>query len=187
LLPLRRGKKDFLLWRDLRGDVHCPCTARLTVQLPSYSRTSRCTGGSDSTFSSRLQRPCLRLAGPGPPVIGGKRWALGAIDSSGSPGRRGVQRGNNLFKGMRRRDCVAEPLELFRFKCARHCLSRCQKLSAPQTEQLIGLSGHHPIQPRLHRIDVGLPRTKTSPVSQQLATFTPHDNYILLHRDFILS
>jgi hypothetical protein len=51
-----------------------------------------------------------------------------------------------------------------------------KKLNALQTEQLIGLSGHHPIQPQLHRIDVGLPRTKTSPALQQLATFTPQDN-----------
>jgi hypothetical protein len=27
-------------------------------------------------------------------------------------------------------------------------------------EQPIGVSGHRPIQPRLHRIEVGLPRTK---------------------------
>jgi hypothetical protein len=67
---------------------------------------------------------------------------------------------------------MAEPLELFRFKRARHRLDRRQNLSALQTEQLIGLSGHCPIQPRLHRIDVGLPRTKTSPALQQLAIFT---------------
>jgi hypothetical protein len=73
-------------------------------------------------------------------------------------------------------DNVAEPLELFRLKHARHRLGRRQKLSALQTEQLIGLSGHRPIQPRLHRIDVGLPRTKTSPALQQLTTFTPQDN-----------
>jgi hypothetical protein len=71
---------------------------------------------------------------------------------------------------------VAEPLELFRFKRARHHLNKRQKLSALQMEQLIGLSGHRPIQPRLHRIDVGLPRTKMSPASQQLASFTPQDN-----------
>jgi hypothetical protein len=72
--------------------------------------------------------------------------------------------------------CVAEPLELFWLKRTSHCLGRRQKLSTLQTEQLIGLSGHHPIQPRLHRIDVGLLRMKTSPALQQLATFTPQDN-----------
>jgi hypothetical protein len=68
---------------------------------------------------------------------------------------------------------VAEPFELFRLKRARHRVGRRQKLSAHQMEQLIGLSGHHPIQPWLHTIDVGLPRTKASPALQQLATFTP--------------
>jgi hypothetical protein len=71
---------------------------------------------------------------------------------------------------------VVEPLELFWFKHARHRLGRRQKLSALQTEQLIGLSSHRPIQPWLHKIDVGLPRTKMSPALQQLATFTPQDN-----------
>jgi hypothetical protein len=71
---------------------------------------------------------------------------------------------------------VAEPLELFRLKRARHHLGRRQKLSALQTEQLIGLLGHRPIQPRLYRIDVGLPHTKMSPAIQQLDTFTPQDN-----------
>jgi hypothetical protein len=61
---------------------------------------------------------------------------------------------------------VAEPPELFRLKRARRHLGRRQKLSALQMEQLIGLLGHRPIQPRLHRIDVGLPHTKTSPASQ---------------------
>jgi hypothetical protein len=51
-----------------------------------------------------------------------------------------------------------------------------QSLNALQTEQLIGLLGHRLIQPRLHRIDVGLPRTKASPDLQQLTTFTPQDN-----------
>jgi hypothetical protein len=71
---------------------------------------------------------------------------------------------------------VAEALELFQLKRARHRLDRQQKLSALQTEQLIGLSGHRLIQPRLHRIDVGLPHMKTSPALQQLATFIPQDN-----------
>jgi hypothetical protein len=43
-------------------------------------------------------------------------------------------------------------------------------------EQLIGLSGHHLIQPRLHMINIGLPHTKASPALQQLASFTPQDN-----------
>jgi hypothetical protein len=47
-----------------------------------------------------------------------------------------------------------------------------QDLNALQTEQLIGLSGHRPMQPRLHMIDVGLPRTKASPALQQLTNFT---------------
>jgi hypothetical protein len=58
----------------------------------------------------------------------------------------------------------------------RPSLFRRQGLNALQTKQLIGLSGHRPIQPRLHRIDVGLPRMKASPALQQLATFTSQDN-----------
>jgi hypothetical protein len=68
---------------------------------------------------------------------------------------------------------VAEPPELFRLKHAIHRLGKRQKLSALQTEQLIGLSSHRPIQPQVHRIDVGLPHAKASPALQQLATFTP--------------
>jgi hypothetical protein len=73
-----------------------------------------------------------------------------------------------LYEGSERaRDKpVAELSKLFWFKRTRHCLSRRQNLSALQTEQLIGLSGLRPIQPRLDRIDVGLPRTKASPVLQ---------------------
>jgi hypothetical protein len=58
----------------------------------------------------------------------------------------------------------------------RPSLYKQQDLNALQTEQLIGLSSHRPIQPRWHMIDVGLPRTMTSPALQQLATFTPQDN-----------
>jgi hypothetical protein len=57
-----------------------------------------------------------------------------------------------------------------------HHIEEEATFNALQIEQLIGLSGHHPIQPWLHRIDVGLPRMKTSPALQQLATFTPQDN-----------
>jgi hypothetical protein len=58
----------------------------------------------------------------------------------------------------------------------RPSLYKRQDLIALQTEQLIGLSGHRSIEPRLHRIDIGLPRTKASPALQQLTTFTRQDN-----------
>jgi hypothetical protein len=54
-------------------------------------------------------------------------------------------------------------------------------------EQPNGLSGHRPIQPRLHRIDVGLPRTKSSPALQQLATFTPQNNLNIITSGFVSS
>jgi hypothetical protein len=44
---------------------------------------------------------------------------------------------------------MVELSELFRLKRARHRLGKRQKFSALQTKQLIGLSGHRPIQPRL--------------------------------------
>jgi hypothetical protein len=78
---------------------------------------------------------------------------------------------------------VAEPPELFRFKYADH-RNRWQSLDALQTEQLIGLSGHRPIQPRLQRIDVDLPRTKASPALQQLTIFTPQDNLNMITQKF---
>jgi hypothetical protein len=37
LRPQRRGKKDFPLRQDLRGVVHCPRSACLTIQLPILS------------------------------------------------------------------------------------------------------------------------------------------------------
>jgi hypothetical protein len=57
---------------------------------------------------------------------------------------------------------VAEPVELFRLKCAIDRRTNCSQLNALQTEQSFGLSGLRPIQPRFSRIEAGLPRTKAS-------------------------
>jgi hypothetical protein len=57
---------------------------------------------------------------------------------------------------------VAEPPELFRFKCTNHCYKGKMISNALQMEQPMGLSGHHPMQPRLHRIKVGYTLYKMS-------------------------
>jgi hypothetical protein len=55
---------------------------------------------------------------------------------------------------------VAEPPELFRFKCTNHCHKGKMISNAPQTEQPMGLSGHRLMQPRFHRIEVGYTHTR---------------------------
>jgi hypothetical protein len=142
--------------RALLGSVHClgsfPCGAR------GHRRSSPCL--SDVTGG---------VSGGDPPTVHCKM--TGRDPGEESPSIPIAAPSQSMLPSY-----VAELPELFRLKRARHLLGKRQKLSALQTEQLIGLSGHRPIQQRLHRIDVGLPRTKASPTLQQLATFTPQDN-----------
>jgi hypothetical protein len=55
---------------------------------------------------------------------------------------------------------VEEPPELFRFKCTNHHYKGKMISNALQTEQPMGLSGHRPMQPQLHRIEVGYTHTR---------------------------
>jgi hypothetical protein len=55
---------------------------------------------------------------------------------------------------------VAEPPELFRFKCTNQRYKAKMISNALQTEQPMGLSGHRPMQPRLHRIEVCYTHTR---------------------------
>jgi hypothetical protein len=70
---------------------------------------------------------------------------------------------------------MVELSELFRLKRARHRLGKRQKFSALQTKQLIGLSGHRPIQPRLQDWRRFTSHEGESTL-QQLTNFTPQDN-----------
>jgi hypothetical protein len=67
----------------------------------------------------------------------------------------------NIALGLKFKN-VAEPVELFRLKCAIDRRTNSYQLNALQTEQSFGLSGLRPIQPRFSRIEAGLSRTKAS-------------------------
>jgi hypothetical protein len=65
----------------------------------------------------------------------------------------------NLTQGTRT-VIMAEPPELFRLKRTNHRYKGKMISNALQTEQPKGLSGHRPMQPRLHRIEVGYTHTR---------------------------
>jgi hypothetical protein len=74
----------------------------------------------------------------------------------------------NLAKKLRY--IVAEPLELFRFKCADHRYIDDNDLNALQTEQPNGLSGNVPMKPP-YSGSSSVPRTKASPEIQSPSHF----------------
>jgi hypothetical protein len=96
-----------------------------------------------------------------------RRWSVGTTARPSGGGARAHRCGGpvdlvreNEIGRVGEHQCVAEPPELFRFKRTNHRYKGKMISNALQTEQPIGLSGHRPMQPRLHRIKVGYTHTR---------------------------